>query len=105
VPAELEANEEIRRALDICKEGAFTEAELYAYDRYWDSVRIEKTLIYGGRAEGLAKGREENLIDVVLNCRHNGFSIEQIQAITGLGKEKILEIFRSNALNTSNGEA
>jgi hypothetical protein len=30
VPAELKANEEISRALDICEEGAFTEAELYA---------------------------------------------------------------------------
>jgi hypothetical protein len=125
VPAELKENREISRALDICEEGAFTEAELYAYDRYWDSIRIQKTLILGGKlegraegklegraegkveglAEGLAKGeakgREKSLINVVLNGRRNGFSVEQIEVITGLNEERILEIFR---LNGSNGE-
>ncbi|MDR1116457.1 MAG: Rpn family recombination-promoting nuclease/putative transposase [Tannerella sp.] len=117
VPAELKENEKISRALDICEEGAFTEAELYAYDRYWDSIRIQKSLILGGKlegraegkveglAEGLAKGREEgraeSLTGFVLNCRRNSLTIEQIQAITGLGRERILEIFRSNG---SNGE-
>jgi hypothetical protein len=31
-----------------------------------------------------------------VNCRRNGFAVEQIQAITGLDEERILEIFRSN---------
>jgi hypothetical protein len=97
----LKENEEISQALDICEEGAFTEAERYAYDRYWDSIRIQKTFIHEGKLEGKAEGREESLINVVLNCRRNGFSVEQIRMITGLGEEKILEIFRTNG---SNGE-
>ncbi|MDR1103143.1 MAG: Rpn family recombination-promoting nuclease/putative transposase [Tannerella sp.] len=109
VPAELKKNREISRALDMCEEGAFTEAELYAYDRYWDSVRIQKSLIHGGElkgkaeglAEGEAKGRAESLINVVLNGKRNGFSVEQIAVITGLGEERISEIFRSNG---SDGE-
>jgi predicted transposase/invertase (TIGR01784 family) len=109
VPAELKENEEISRALGMCEEGAFTEAELATYERYWDSISIQKTLIYEGKltgraegkAEGLAEGRAESLIGVVLNGRRNGFSVEQIQMITGLGEEKILEIFRSSG---SNGE-
>jgi predicted transposase/invertase (TIGR01784 family) len=124
VPAELKENADISRAIEMCEEGAFTEAELYAYDRYWDSIRIEKSLIYGGMiegraegrkealeegleegrkaglAEGLAKGRtegeEKSLITFVLNGRRNGLSTEQIQAITGLGGEKITEILHSS---------
>jgi predicted transposase/invertase (TIGR01784 family) len=105
VPDELKENEDIRQALDICEEGAFTEAELALYDGYWDAVRVENTLISGGRregrAEGLAEGeaigRVEGLISVVMNCRRKGFPIEQIQEITGLNEERILEIFRSNS--------
>jgi predicted transposase YdaD len=137
--------------LDICEEGAFTDAELALYDGYWDAIRVETSLISEGwregeakgeakgkaeglaegeakgkaegkaeglaegeakgraeglaegeakgeakgRAEGIAEGRAESLINVVMNCRHNGFQAEQIQAITGLDEERILEIFRS----------
>jgi hypothetical protein len=31
----------------------------------------------------------------VLNCSRNGFSIEQMQAITGLGEEELQKILRS----------
>ncbi|MDR1153759.1 MAG: Rpn family recombination-promoting nuclease/putative transposase, partial [Bacteroidales bacterium] len=52
VPEELKENEYIRQALDMCEEGAFTEAELAAYDRYWDAIRVENTLISVSRKEG-----------------------------------------------------
>ncbi|MDR1340928.1 MAG: Rpn family recombination-promoting nuclease/putative transposase [Prevotellaceae bacterium] len=105
VPEEFNENEDIRKALDICREGGFTEAELAAYEKYWDNISIEKSLIYEsieseakgrakGREEGIAEGREKSLINVVINCSRNGLSVEQIQAITGLVEEKILEILR-----------
>jgi flagellar biosynthesis/type III secretory pathway protein FliH len=117
VSSDLKENADICRALELCEEGAYTEAELYAYDEYWDIIRTENGLIaegeakgeakgrIEGRAEGEAKGRAEgivegetkSLISIVLNCRRNGFSMEQIQAITGLSGEKIQEIFDSNA--------
>jgi predicted transposase YdaD len=50
-----------------------------------------------GIAEGEAKGKKENLINIVLNCRRNSLSIEQMQAITGLGEEELQEILRSNS--------
>jgi predicted transposase/invertase (TIGR01784 family) len=120
VPEELQENDDIRKALDMCEEGAFTEVELATYEKYWDIIRTEQALLAEsldkgraegeakgrvegeakgraeGRAEGEAKGREESLADVVLKGKRNGFSLEQIQALTGLGEEKILEILRSN---------
>jgi predicted transposase/invertase (TIGR01784 family) len=63
VPEEFKENDDIRRALEICEEGAFTEAELAAYDKYWDIISSEKSFIYEnvhskeiGREEGLAEG-------------------------------------------------
>jgi hypothetical protein len=50
-----------------------------------------------GEAKGEAKGEEKRLIDIVHNCKRNGFSMDQIQLITGCGEERILEILRSNA--------
>ena len=34
----------------------FTDAELRAYDKFWDSVRVEKTLQYDSYQQGMAKG-------------------------------------------------
>jgi predicted transposase/invertase (TIGR01784 family) len=48
-----------------------------------------------GRAEGHAEGEKKSLINIVLNCRRNGFSIEQMQTITSLGEEELQEILRS----------
>jgi flagellar biosynthesis/type III secretory pathway protein FliH len=112
-PSDLQENAEIRRALDICEEGGFTAAELAAYEKYWDFIHTERALlaesqaegiakgiakgmargIAKGRAEGEAKGQAESLRRVVLNCRRSGLSVEQIQEVTGLGREKILAIF------------
>jgi predicted transposase/invertase (TIGR01784 family) len=59
VSADLMENEDIRRALDICEEAAFTPAELAAYDKYWDMISTEKSIITVSHAEGHEKGREE----------------------------------------------
>jgi predicted transposase/invertase (TIGR01784 family) len=71
LPPEMQENEYIRRAAELCEEAAFTPNELAVYDRYWDSIRIEKTLREGalrdgrekGLAEGLAEGRERGLAE------------------------------------------
>jgi predicted transposase/invertase (TIGR01784 family) len=93
---DLQANVYIRKALDMCEEGAFTETELAAYEKYWDIIRTEGALISVSRAEGEVKGREKSLTGIVLNCGRNGFSTEQIQLITGLERERIMEILRSD---------
>ena len=63
LPPEMQAHEHIRQAVELCEEGAFTEGELEAYDRYWDMVRTNKSLrisaLRKGEAKGLAKGEAE----------------------------------------------
>jgi flagellar biosynthesis/type III secretory pathway protein FliH len=70
---EIAVSGEVREAIEIARESAFTPGELETYDRFWDAVRRERTLISGsrqegleiglekGRAEGLERGREEGL--------------------------------------------
>ena len=56
LPPELQENEHIRQAAELCEEGAFTPEEREAYDHYWDVIRTEKTSREGARREGLAEG-------------------------------------------------
>ena len=108
VPTDLLSDKNISKALTLCEESAFTPGELVAYEKYWDIVSTEKAMISNslkkgytegetkGRAEGEAigieKGKAEELRNIVINAQHKGFSIAQIQEITGLPEEKIKEI-------------
>jgi len=57
VPEELMHEADTREALSYLEEGAYTEAEMYAYDKYWDAIMVERTI----RADSLAKGDSEGL--------------------------------------------
>ncbi|MDR0384462.1 MAG: Rpn family recombination-promoting nuclease/putative transposase [Prevotellaceae bacterium] len=55
---ELMEDEHIRKAIELCEEGAYTDAEMYAYDRYWDMIRTEKSVHSNILKQGLTKGEE-----------------------------------------------
>ncbi len=63
VPEEILQDADIRQAVECLQESAFTLGELETYDRYWDQVRVERTLLFDSLAEGeqigLEKGRAE----------------------------------------------
>ena len=46
-PAELLDNPQTNQALEILEESAYSDAEMLDYDRYWDQVRRDKSLIEG----------------------------------------------------------
>lgn len=65
---------DIYKALSYAEISAYTQAELRAYDKSWDAVSAEKTLLsdnyHKGKAEGREEGREEerhNLIKILLS--------------------------------------
>jgi predicted transposase/invertase (TIGR01784 family) len=103
---ELMENEYIRQAIDICEEGAFTEVELAAYDRYWDVIRREKSIRSTDKKEGeeigLKKGLEEGIEktkeNIVLNCFKNNATLEFISSITTLTQEEIIAMLKKNDL-------
>ena len=84
---------ELKEALDLAAESAFSPGELEAYDRYWDVVRTEKTLLNGktreareeGRAEGRVEGRAEGMAEaraaIISKLMAAGMSAEEARRI------------------------
>ena len=105
VPAELANDPAIGKALEEVRVSAFTQAELLAYDRFWDGVRVEKTLQYDsfaegreegleeglakGRAEGRAEGEKEAKEKMALNLLSLGVPLDKIAQASGLSKSDI----------------
>ena len=89
LPAEMKANDYIRQAAELCERGAYTPEELARYDGYWDSIRIEKTLLAGAKIEGEAIGEHNKAVIIALKMMEKGMSIEDICDYTDLSKEQI----------------
>lgn len=88
-PAELLENEEISKALSIVEKSAMTEAQLYAYERFWDAVNNEHVLMEGRYNEGVAEGAQAKAIAIARNMKAKGISINDISEITSLTVEEI----------------
>ena len=96
VPAELLENPETSKALQILEKSAYTEEQLYAYERYWDYVNYERGIVKGGYVKGLekgrAEGRAEGITSVARNLKSLGVAIEDITKATGLSADEIAEL-------------
>ena len=90
LPPELQSNEYIREAAELCERGAYSEEELARYDGYWDAVRLEKTAMKSEREEG----RAEKEIEIALNMLADGVSIENVCKYTGLSKQQIEKLIQ-----------
>ena len=69
-PQELLDNPEVKKALTELEESAFTDAELLGYDKFWDIISVERTLIGSvkrrydeGLRKGLAEGMEKGIAE------------------------------------------
>ena len=85
----------------------FSDAELRAYDKFWDSVSVERTLIddsyQKGKEEGMEEGKEEGRaegelkksLEIARNLLNVGLPISQIIQVTGLTQEQIEQLKES----------
>ncbi|MDR1861211.1 MAG: hypothetical protein LBR06_09870, partial [Bacteroidales bacterium] len=82
----------------MSRESAFTQAELTAYEKTLDSIRVEKTLMSGkfaeGRAEGRAEGMNEYEINIVRKFHQKGTLPEEIAALIDIPVERVREIIQ-----------
>lgn len=81
-PAELLNEEYIRQAQETVQESAFTEEELAHYEKYRDSIRIEKTAIDEERCQ-----KEAALLKLALKMKAYGETIENIAKETSLNQD------------------
>ncbi|MFZ1835928.1 MAG: hypothetical protein WAU22_04740, partial [Segatella copri] len=83
----------------------FTDAELRAYDKFWDSVSVERTLLDDryqkgleegmekgmekGRAEGIEEGMNQRSLEIARKMLAKGMDEASIMDMTGLTAEEI----------------
>ena len=94
VPAELLNDPKISKALEEVKISAFTDEELRAYDKFWDRVSSEKTLMEGrydeGMKQGLQVGETNKAMEIAKNMKSAGMDVDTIHKMTGVSKDEIL---------------
>ena len=86
----------------------FTDAELWAYDKFWDSVIVERTLIDDsyqkgkeegmekgmekGRAEGKEEGMNQRSLEIARKMLTQGMDEAMVMDMTGLTAEEIKQM-------------
>ena len=82
----------------------FTDAELWAYDKFWDSVSVERTLIEDsyqkgkeegmekGRAEGKEEGMNQRSLEIARKMLAQGMDEAMVMDMTGLTAEEIKQM-------------
>jgi predicted transposase/invertase (TIGR01784 family) len=101
---------EIAQALELTKESGYTKAELEAYDKYWDNIRTERTLIADAEARGkiegeqigiqkgeqigVLKGKFAEKIEMILSLNEDKLPIPQIAKYVRLPEDEVIKILK-----------
>lgn len=95
---------EIKKALELLEVASYNEAELLEYDKRWDLVSSEKTLLTGkfaeGEAKGLAKGlrkgrvegKAEGITEMILNMYYAKIPLEQISSVAKVSIKEVKKL-------------
>ena len=74
----------------------FSDAELWAYDKFWDSVSVERTLIDDSYQKGIEKGIEKSMnqrsLEIARKMLAKGMDEAMVMDMTGLTAEEIKQI-------------
>ena len=101
IPSDLLNDPEIGKAVEDLEVSGFTDAELRAYDKFWDSVSVERTLLDDryqkgmeegmekGMEKGRAEGKHEANTETAQRLLAMGISAEQVAKATQLPLEII----------------
>ena len=108
IPADLLNDPEIGKAVEELEISGFSDAELRAYDKFWDSVSVERTLIDDsyqkgkeegmekgmekGRAEGKEEGMNQRSLEIARKMLAQGMDEAMVMDMTGLTAEEIKQM-------------
>ena len=67
----------------------FTDAELRAYDKFWDSVSVERTLLDDRYQKGIEEGMSQRSLEIARKMLAKGRDEASIMDMTGLTAEDI----------------
>ena len=67
----------------------FTDSELRAYDKFWDSVSVERTLLDDRYQKGIEEGMNQRSLEIAKKMLANGMDDASVMDMTGLTAEEI----------------
>ena len=74
----------------------FSDAELWAYDKFWDSVSVKRTLIDDSYQKGIEKGIEKSMnqrsLEIARKMLTQGMDEAMVMDMTGLTAEEIKQM-------------
>jgi len=94
--------QEIREAIELLQESAYSKAELAAYDKYWDNISVERTLLARsfvegkqiGKIEGKTEGKIEGIELMIVNGYKAGGTIEFLSKMSQISEEEVRRILK-----------
>lgn len=111
IPQELLDNAETSKAISVLETSSYNDVQLASYDKFWDTISIEKTLynsgerkgreegLMEGEAVGMEKGRAEEKRKIASGMKQAGIPLETIAVITGLPLEEVKSISSPEIVN------
>lgn len=98
ISPELFEVQEIREAIELLQESAYSKSEMATYDKYWNSISVERTLLGDSYAEGKIDGKIEEMEFMVINGFKAGGSIKFLSSMAQISAERVTEILRIQGL-------
>ena len=92
IPADLLNDPEIGKAVEELDISGFTDAELWAYDKFWDSVSVERTLIDDSYQKGIEKSMNQRSLEIARKMLTQGMDEAMVMDMTGLTAEEIKQM-------------
>ena len=96
IPADLLNDPEIGKAVEELEISGFSDAELRAYDKFWDSVSVERTLLddryQKGKEEGKEEGMNQRSLEIARKMLAKGMDEATVMDMTGVTAEEIKQM-------------
>ena len=92
IPADLLNEPEIGKAVEELEISGFSDAELWAYDKFWDSVSVERTLLDDRYQKGKEEGMNQRSLEIARKMLAKGMDEAMVMDMTGLTAEEIKQM-------------
>ena len=89
IPADLLNDPEIGKAVEELEISGFSDAELWVYDKFWDSVSVERTLIDDSYKKGIEKSMNQRSLEIARKMLAKGMDEATVMDMTGVTAEEI----------------
>ena len=80
--------------IELLEESAYSKTELLAYDKYWDSISIERSLL----SDSFVDGKKTGIELMIVNGYQAGVTIEFLSKMAQITGEEVTVILKKRGL-------